>query len=157
MVNLEVSSRRLGPLLLGMSGDDVLVAMGSPDHPGEPIWSYYRNGIQIAFDDTQRVMQLVANRSPSDLLVHHEGVDLFRADPMEVVAHLSRHDKPLWDGASPDESFTVVFLQIPLQLWRPEAPADLTPDIADIEEYQEGTHWTSAVIMDEYPPFPGTA
>ncbi len=119
----------VGPVLLGMSREEVHSVMGLPEKSfrlfaDDPNLTdaYHESGFQVFYDKDDRVEHIELLSLDDSFVAIYKGKDVFRTRADELVAFISQ-DAP-FDPEYPEPGCLYVFPQLELSLWRPFLPED---------------------------------
>lgn len=123
----------VGPVLLGMSRDQVQAVMGErPDSFKKPpypslIDAYHKAGFQVYFDEDDRVEFIELSSLDAPYVVVYRSMKVFEVRADDLVESVSRdtHSEP----QQPEPGYSYLFPQLGLSFWREFVPEDDTdPD-----------------------------
>lgn len=119
----------IGPVLLGMSREEVRSVMGMPIRSYKKTRDactltdvYHEGCFQVFFDEHERV-EYIELSSPDDLFIAvYKGKGVFQTKADDLVDLISE-DAP-FDPEAPEIGYAYVFPQLELSVWRPVLPHD---------------------------------
>ncbi len=119
----------IGPVLLGMSREEVHLAMGMPTCsfkkcPAAPnlTEAYHKGGFQVFFDEHDRVEYIELSSLDDSFTAVYKGKEVFQTKAEDLVDFISQ-DAP-FDPEDPEIGYSYVFPQLELSVWRPCLPED---------------------------------
>jgi hypothetical protein len=118
----------VGPVLLGMSREEVRTAMGIPTKSYRKTGArtltdaYHRGGFQVFFDEHDRVEYIELSSPDDSFTTVYKGKEVFQTKADDLV-DLIAEDAP-FDAEDPELGYTYTFSQLELGVWRPVIPED---------------------------------
>ena len=117
----------VGPVLLGMSRDEVRRAMPEPAKPfrkgrtsQHETDAFHQNAFQVFYGGDQPTVEYIELSRGSVVRALYRDLDVFATPADEVVAHISRDSE--FDGSDPEIPYSYLFRGLQLSLWRPTIP-----------------------------------
>lgn len=117
----------VGPVRLGMSRDQVKLAMPEPSKPFRKSKdnphltdAFFENGFQVFYGGDPPEVEYIELSRDAGFRVLYRELDVFATSADEVVAFISR-DAP-FDTSDWEVPYSYVFRDLQLSLWRPVVP-----------------------------------
>ena len=117
----------VGPVLLGMSRDEVRLAMPEPSKPfmkGQTsrceVDAFHHNAFQVFYDAETVTAEYIELSRGSVFRALYRGLDIFATPAGEVVAYISRD--AAFDETDQEIPYSYIFRDLQLSLWRPTIP-----------------------------------
>ena len=121
----------VGPVLFGMSRDEVHRAMPEPPKSFRKAQTsrhetdaFYRNAFQVFYDGDQPTVEYIELSRGSVVRAFYRDLDVFATPADEVVAFVSRDSA--FDETRRGFPYSYVFRDLQLSLWRPTIPESAT-------------------------------
>jgi hypothetical protein len=120
--------RGVGPVLFGMSREEIRSAMGVPTKAYRKtgactlIDAYHRGGFQVFYDEHDRVEYIELSPLDDSFTPVYKGTEVFKMK-MGDLTNLISQDAP-FDPEDPELGYTYVFPQLEIGVWRPVVPED---------------------------------
>lgn len=132
MITYEVIPLKgVGPVLLGMSREEVRSVMGMPIKSYKKTCddstltdAYHKGGFQVFFDEHDRVEYAELSSSDDSFTAVYKGKEIFQMKADDLVDWISR-DAP-FDPEDRELGYAYVFPQLELSVWRPFLPENDT-------------------------------
>ncbi len=119
----------VGPVLLGMTRDEVRRAMPEPSTPFRKVStakyetdSFHKSAFQVYYSGDQPTVEFIELSSDPIVHVLYGELDIFNAPADEVIAYVSRDAE--YDRSDPEIPYSYLFRGLELSLWRPLLPED---------------------------------
>lgn len=147
----------IGPVLLGMSREEVQAAMGEEPYRFKKLfWSsnlteaYHKGAFQVFFDEADKVEFIELSSPGASFAVEYKGVNVFQTRADDLIAFISRDVG--CDPQQPEPGYTFVFSQIGLSLWRELVPEnDSDPEGQYFNTVGIGTqHYIKTLIITPF-------
>jgi hypothetical protein len=114
----------VGPVLLGMSRDEVRRAMPEPAKPfrkgrtsRHETDAFHKSAFQVYYGGDQPTVEYIELSGGSVVRAFYRDIDVFATPADEVVAHVCRDSE--FDHSSPEIPYSYLFRGLQLSLWRP--------------------------------------
>lgn len=118
----------IGPVLLGMSREEVRSVMGIPIESYRETCTrtlidvYHKGGFRVFYDEDDRVEYIELSSLDDSFTAVYKGKEVFQTKAEDLVDFISQ-DAP-FDPEYPEPGCLYVFPQLELSLWRPFLPED---------------------------------
>jgi hypothetical protein len=117
----------VGPVLLGMSRDEVRRVMPEPAKPFRKAQTsqhetdaFHTSGFQVFYGGDQPTVEYIELSRRSVVRALYRELDVFATPADEVVVHVSRDSE--FDHSDPEIPYSYLFRGLQLSLWRPTIP-----------------------------------
>ena len=120
----------VGPVLLGMSRDEVRQAMMEQPKPFRKTKdryeadAFHQSAFQVFYDGEQPTVEYIELSGGSIVRAFFRELDVFATPADEVVAHISRI--AAFDETERELPYSYIFRGLQLSLWRPTLPESAT-------------------------------
>jgi hypothetical protein len=117
----------VGPVLLGMSRDEVRRSMPEPAKPlrkertsQHETDAFHQSAFQVFYGGDQPTVEYIELSRSSVVRALYRDIDVFATPADEVVAHISRDSE--FDQSDAEIPYSYLFRGLQLSLWRPTIP-----------------------------------
>jgi hypothetical protein len=117
----------VGPVLLGMSRDEVRRVMSEPSEPFRKVMtsqheidSFHQCGFQVSYCGDQPTVEFIELSRDSGFCARYRDLDVFSMPADDVVAYIALD--AAFDETDWEIPYSYIFRELQLALWRPLVP-----------------------------------